>query len=146
MCRPRPIEGDQPTRVDSPAKDIFGHEFAFVPDKKLAKFAIDGMLSLADATKPVPVSVIAVFEPFVNKHVGRIVVEAFADKFAHPEMRLFSCCRVTLRHVDDEEIGAIDSGTRSTRKQTKALIIDSRTRATRATLPGPQAICDFPFT
>jgi len=104
MCRPCPIQGDQSTSVDSPAKDVFGYEFALVPHKKLVEFAIDCMLSLADSAEPVPVSVIAVFEPFINEHVGRIVVEAFAHKFTHPEMRLFSSGRVTLRHVGDEEI------------------------------------------
>lgn len=106
MGRPCSIQRDQSTSVDSPAKDVFGHEFALVPHKKLADSAVDSMLSLADTAEPVPVGVVAVFKPFINEHIGGIVVKTLANEFAHSEMWLFPGSRIALRHIGgDEERG-----------------------------------------
>lgn len=105
MGRPCSIQRDQSTSVDSPAKDVFGHEFALVPYKKLADSAIDSMLSLADTTEPVPIGVVAVFEPLINEHIGCIVVKTLAHEFAHPKMWLFPSGRVALRHAGDNMMG-----------------------------------------
>jgi hypothetical protein len=81
VCRPCPIQWDQPSGVDSPAENVFRDEFAFVPNKILAT-VLDGVLSLPNTTKPVPVRVIAVFEPFVDEQVGGIMAQALAHEFA----------------------------------------------------------------
>lgn len=80
MRCPCPIQWDQPPAVDSPAEDIFWHEFPLVPYNKLASLSVS-VLPLANTTKPVPVRVIAVLEPFVDEHVGCIVVQSFAHEF-----------------------------------------------------------------
>jgi len=74
MCRPRPVQRDQSPSVDSPAEDVFRHKFTLVPHKKLLDFAVDNVFPLAKTTKPVPVRVVAVFEPFVYEYVGGIVI------------------------------------------------------------------------
>lgn len=84
MRRPRSIEWDETTTIHSPTKDVFRHEIALVPHKKLTAWNLvtQRMLSLANTAKPVPVRVVLVFEPFVNKHICSIVIKTFANEFA----------------------------------------------------------------
>jgi len=106
MRRPSPIEWDQPSTVDSPAEDVFGHELALVPHKKLVVFA--SMLSLANTLKPVPIRVIAVFEPFVDKQIGGSMIQTLAHQFTGCKTWWFPNCRVmalTLGHVRQERTG-----------------------------------------
>ena len=82
--RPCSIEWDETTTVHSPTKHIFRHEVALVPHKKLTarcSVVAQRMLSLANATKPVPIRVILVFEPFVDEHICSIVIKNFASEF-----------------------------------------------------------------
>ena len=37
--------------------------------------------------EPVPVRAAAMLEPSVDEHAGRVVVESFADEFAHGDAR-----------------------------------------------------------
>ena len=76
MSCPCPIEWNQPSTVDSPAKYVLWHEFTLVPYEELAVLCIDGMFPLTNTLKPIPIRVVMVFEPFVNKHVGGRVVQA----------------------------------------------------------------------
>jgi hypothetical protein len=69
-------------------KDVLWHEVAFAPGKQLFS-SLQGMQrrvpALTDMHKPVPVRVIAMLEPVVDEHVGRVVVKRFADEIAHGE-------------------------------------------------------------
>ncbi len=79
--RPRPVEGYESPRVDSAAEDVLGNEFAFAPDDGLLVLGVC-VLAFSDLAKPLVVSVVsraAVFEPFVDEHVGGIVVERSLD-------------------------------------------------------------------
>jgi hypothetical protein len=85
---PRTVEGYEPCGVHGAHKDVLRHEVAFTPSKHLFS-SLQGMQrgvpALADMHEPVPVRVIAMLEPFVDEHVGRVVVKCFADEFAHGE-------------------------------------------------------------
>ena len=81
VCFPCSIERYQSPSVDCPAEDIFWNKIPFVPEQRLLMIVC--VFSLANAHKPVMVSVVGVssmFEPFVDEHVGFIVVERVFDE------------------------------------------------------------------
>jgi len=87
---PGTVEGYQPSGVNGAHEDVLRHEIALTPSEQLLA-ALQGVQrrvpTLAHAQKPVPVRVVAVLQPLVDEHVGRVVVERFTDKFAHGEAR-----------------------------------------------------------
>ena len=88
MRGPRTVEGYEPCGVHSAHEDVLRHKVAFTPSEQLFS-SLESVQcrvpALAHMHKPVPVRVIAMLEPFVDEHVGRVVVECFADEFAHGE-------------------------------------------------------------
>jgi hypothetical protein len=90
MRRPRTVEGYKPCSVHGAHKDVLRDKIALAPSKQLfssLQTVQCRMPALAHMHKPVPVRVIAVLEPFVDEHVGRVVIESFADEFAHGDAR-----------------------------------------------------------
>src|SRR6266478_6850544 len=77
MRRPRTVEGYKPCCVDGAHKDVLRDKVAFAPSKQLFS-ALQTLQcrvpALAHMHKPVPVRVIAMLEPFVDEHVGRVVI------------------------------------------------------------------------
>lgn len=90
MGRPCTVEGYKPCSVHGAHKDVLRDEIAFAPSKQLFS-SLQTMQrrvpALAHMHKPVPVRVIAMLEPLVDEHIGRVVVESFADEFAHGDAR-----------------------------------------------------------
>ena len=82
---PRPIEGDQAPRIDRATEDVLGHEVPLCPQKRLPARA-RGVLALPDVEEPLVVGVVraaAVLEPFVDQHIGRIVVQRRLHELGH---------------------------------------------------------------
>jgi hypothetical protein len=90
MRRPGTVEGYKPCGVHGAHKDVLRDKVAFAPSKQLFS-SLQTMQcrvpTLAHMHKPIPVRVIAMLEPFVDEHVGRVVIESFADEFAHGDAR-----------------------------------------------------------
>jgi hypothetical protein len=90
MGSPGTVEGYEPRGVDRTHEDVLWDKVAFAPSEQLvaaSERAQSRVSALAHAQEPVPVRVVAVFEPLVDQHVGRVVVERLADEFAHREAR-----------------------------------------------------------
>jgi hypothetical protein len=90
MRGPSTVEGYKPCGVDGTHEDVLWDEIAFTPNKQLittSQRAQRRVSAFAHAQEPIPVRVVAVLEPFVDQHVGRVVVERLADEFAHRETR-----------------------------------------------------------
>ena len=90
MRRPRTVEGYKPCSVHGAHKYVLRDKIAFAPSKQLFSSLQTmqcRMPALTYMHKPVPIRVIAMLEPFVDEHVGRVVVESFADEFAHGDAR-----------------------------------------------------------
>src|SRR6266850_2652813 len=90
MRGPGTVEGYEPRGVHGTHEDVLWDEITLAPSEQLvsASKREQGRVStLAHAQEPVPVRVVAVLEPFVDQHVGRVVVERLADEFAHREAR-----------------------------------------------------------
>lgn len=85
--RPRPVQRNETPSVDGATKEVFRDEFAFVPSEHLAFEALRDNLPLAQLAEPVEIRVVAVLQPFVDEHVRYVVIESFANKFAHREAR-----------------------------------------------------------
>ena len=88
MGGPRTVEGYKPCCVHGSHKDVLWYEVAFAPGKQLfssLQRVQRRVPALTHMHKPVPVRVVAVLQPFVDEHVGRVVVKCFADEFAHGE-------------------------------------------------------------
>jgi len=86
--RPGSVEGNESASIDGATEDIFWDEVSFIPSNNLASEGVSGMLALPYTLEPFPVRVVAVFKPLVDEDVGGIVVERFANEFAHLERRL----------------------------------------------------------
>ena len=90
MRGPGTVEGYKPRGVDGTHEDVLGDEIALAPGEQLipaSERAQRRVSALAHAQEPVPVRVVAVLEPLVDQHVGRVVVERLADQFAHRHAR-----------------------------------------------------------
>lgn len=105
VCRPSPIERNQPPCVNCPAKHVLWNKFSFVPDHDLLGallvvlvimvpvVSVSSMLAISYVAKPVVIGVmvaagaITMFKPFVDEHVCRIVVERGLDKLSRGETR-----------------------------------------------------------
>jgi hypothetical protein len=76
MRRPRTVEGYKPCSVHGAHKDVLRDKITFAPSKQLFS-SLQTMHcrvpALTHMHKPIPVRVIAMFEPFVDEHVGRVV-------------------------------------------------------------------------
>lgn len=84
VCRPRPVKWDKPPRVHRPAENILWDENAFIPEQDLTRSrGVCSVFAFSDPLKPVPVRVIAMFEPFVDEEICSVAVERFANKFCH---------------------------------------------------------------
>ena len=86
MRGPCTVERDHASSVYGAHEDVLRDKVALAPGKHLfsALQSMQGRVSaFAHAHEPVPVRVVAVLEPLVDEHVGRVVVEGFADEFAH---------------------------------------------------------------
>ena len=88
--RPRTVEGYKSCSIHGAHKDVLRDKIAFAPSQQMIT-TLQTMQcrvpALAHMHEPVPVRVIAMLEPFVDEHVGRVVVESFADEFAHGDAR-----------------------------------------------------------
>jgi hypothetical protein len=83
---PCTVERDHASSVYGAHEYVLRHKVALAPGKHLfsaLQRAQCGMSAFAHAHEPVPVRVVAVLEPLVDQHVGRVVVERFAYEFAH---------------------------------------------------------------
>ena len=91
MGDPGAVEGNKTACVDGADEDVLGDEYALIPEEDLvaARVGVGKVLALADALEPVIVGVgtVGAFEPFVDEHVGSVVVELLADELAHRETR-----------------------------------------------------------
>lgn len=85
---PCSIKGYQPAGVDCATKDIFRDEFTLVPSDNLLLVRHGVCVSpFSDFAKPLVIDVkaIAMLEPLVDEHVGRVVVKSGLDELCHFE-------------------------------------------------------------
>lgn len=90
MRRPRTVEGYKACSVHRAHKDVLRDEIAFAPSEQLfssLETVQCRVPALAHMHEPVPVRVVAVLEPLVDEDVSRVVIERFADEFAHGDAR-----------------------------------------------------------
>ena len=110
MCRPRPIQRNQPSRIHRPAKHVLWHKLALVPRYNLlprvpissirspihsrsrsrspTRIRICIVFPLPDVAEPVVVRIVpiaAVLKPLVDQHVRRVVVKRRLDELRHGE-------------------------------------------------------------
>ena len=85
VSRPGPVEWNESASIDGATKDIFWDEVSFIPSNNLASEGVSSVLALPYILEPFPVRVVAVFKPLVDEDVCGIMVERFANEFAHLE-------------------------------------------------------------
>lgn len=86
MCRPCPIQWNEPPCVDRPAENILWDKNALIPEQNLTPSrGICSVFAFPDSLKPIPVRVVAMFEPFVDEEICGVAVEGFADQLCHGE-------------------------------------------------------------
>ena len=83
MGCPSSIDRNQASSVHSPAENVLRNEFALIPNERLTPVSIRCMFPLAYATKPIPVRVIVMLQPFVDETIGALVIKSFAHQLAH---------------------------------------------------------------
>lgn len=78
---PRPVEGDQAPGIHGPAEDVLWHENPLAPEEYLALLCgVREVFSFADSLEPIPIRVVAVFEPLIDEEIRRVAIEGFADE------------------------------------------------------------------
>lgn len=85
---PCSIKGYQPASVDCATKDILRDEFALIPSDYLLLVRHGMRVSpFSDFTKPfvIDVEAVAMLEPLVDEHIGRVVVKGGLDELRHFE-------------------------------------------------------------
>jgi hypothetical protein len=100
VCRPCPVERDKSKGIHRPAENIFWDKNAFVPEQNLTlPRGVCSMFALTDPLEPIPVRVIAMFQPLVNKEIRGIAFESFTDELSHGESRRAERRIMAARHI-----------------------------------------------
>ena len=85
MGSPCPIERNQTSGVHSTTKDILWDEITFSPSHSL--FLRMSMFTLPNKSKPFMINIMAInaamFQPFVDEYIGRVVIKGRFDEFGH---------------------------------------------------------------
>jgi hypothetical protein len=63
---PGPVERNEPPCVHRSAEHVLWDKISFIPQERLIAQGSRGVFPLSHAIKPIPIRVVAVFEPFVD--------------------------------------------------------------------------------
>lgn len=120
MGCPGSIQRDQSTRIHCPAEYVLWYELSLVPGNQLPHMRGDPVvkLSLPNVSEPFEVRIMGVttvLEPFLDKHVGRIVVQSCLYEVCHFEGRRmkYGIVSLSFRHIGEEMEVRMEEGYKS---------------------------------